>query len=1052
MRLIQERDSSVTERDFISLFPMQPYTAYLLKFIAQDISSNQRTMFQFLSGDYTEGEEERHNFRWFLDRFGFEYGKWNFQTADFLWDYFFYADNIDLEGSFMNAISHYGNFETLCQSDQQRRILKVALLLNALHEKNGGRGRMGATSLLRPTQANLYACFAGTPLSSEVKPLLDSLVSKGILGSIEDANDTLYVMTSVQVDQERMERMELESRNMFSFDKLITDNNYKISKDFEPVDFLKYRCKVVNLSANISSFRYAADSVELESNEIAVFYLFAKNESEQGNISAVVDYIFRKFPERCVLVDFTAQPFTDALYEKFIQNKAKEKYFQSIPSQKEQLKLAKQAAERNVKEWTRQLPTAVLHVYRSAKQSEMLSGATNLRKKLREYDEIFFDCGMEELSENDNLFAPGKYSDLPARIAMGAETIPNNQAYLRFLSDNLEREGIWNAPEYWKAKPHHVVSQMKQCVNEVTEKGFAKASAVRLLDVWNALRKPPFGLLPCAGSVFLLGFLLREYADSGYYKRDVNHNTVSLTCAVLSDLIYSVIKDLPKGRDQFLVRQKPEHTEFCEKTGGIFKISKEKRNSIDDVAKNLNLFLKNHRYPLWALRYYIEEELYDNESRASLLKLVDLYCDFVNPQSGIGREKTKVAEEIYAHFLEHPGIDSLMGEVITDEHFRMGMEFYIAQYKPELIQLAGNLKISPREYLASLLEKLSPDSSYLWKIGDTNHQIDAVYDDLRLVNALNKVLTTKRKTYSDARNALMEKLNAIKLPNNLLLSAHPELNAMMRQLHAACQGVLMDKTEAATVIDAQAEAFLYFFEHQFEDFSNAIITHIDANVASEELDYLYKNVNSGTLFLTEDEFYLNAGRTLDEYRRNLKTEKMFNLWKEATDTISPAEWSKVHQIPVLCMFSEEIVLAQKIFDALNRTTRLTSEEDVDAGIAFLESGKLECLKDQEKCLNAFIHYFCGEFACVIEDADALRDAIRRLFRDDVYSWYAAANQTACKDTIRKLAISFYNERFRLVAKEKIRTMSAKEAQEYLEELVDNDPLLGIHILRSDSTS
>ena len=681
MRLIQARDATVAEQDFISLFPMQPYTAYLLKFIAQDISSNQRTMFQFLSGDYTEGEEERHNFRWFLDCFGFEYGKWNFQTADFLWDYFFYADNIDLEGSFMNAISHYSNFEALCQNDQQRRVLKVALLLNALHEKNGGRGRMGATSLLRPTQANLYACFAGTPLAGEVKPLLDGLVSKGILGSIEDANDTLYVMTSVQVDQERMEEMERQARNLFPFEKLITDASYKIAGSFKPDGFLEYRCKITNLSANISSFRYTADTVELEPNEIAVFYLFAKNEGEQGNVSAVVEYVFRKFPERCVLVDFTAQPFTDTLYEKFIQNKAKEKYFQSIPSQKEQLELAKQAAKRNVEEWTRQLSTAVLHAYRSAGQSEALSGPPNLRKKLREYDETFFPCGMEELSENDNLFAPSKYSDLPAKIAMGAEAIPKNQAFLRFLSDNLEQNGLWNAPEYWKVKPHHPVSQMKLRVNEIMESEFAKASAVRLSDVWNALRKPPFGLLPCAGSVFLLGFLLREYADSGYYKRDVNYNTTSLTCKELSDLIFSVIKGLPKGRDQFLVRQKPEHTVFCEKTGEIFMIPKEKRNSIDDVAKNLNLYLTNHRYPLWSLRYYIEEELYGDENSALLLELVDLYCEFVNPQSVIGREKTKVAEDIYARFGEHPGLDALMREMVTDDHFRRGMEYYIARYK-----------------------------------------------------------------------------------------------------------------------------------------------------------------------------------------------------------------------------------------------------------------------------------------------------------------------------------------------------------------------------------
>ena len=1053
---IIKRDPSVSEQDFVKLFPMQPYVAYLLKYIAQDISSNQRTMFQFLSGDYTEGDAERRNFRWFLDNVGFEYGQWNFQTADFLWDYFFYAENVDLENSFMNAISHYNNFETLCENKWQKRVLKVALLLNALHEKNGGRGRAGATSLLRPTLQNVSSCFAGTPSFNEVKPILDILVSKGILGSIEDANDTLYVMNSVQMDPKRLKELEEQARNAFSFNKLIADPLYKIGKDFEPTGFMKYRCQVVNLSANVSTpsaYRSAVDAAEDKPNVIPVFYLFAKNESDQGNVSAIADYVFQRFPNHCILVDFTAQPFTDALYEKFIQNKAKERYFQSIPNQKDQQTLAKQASEQNIQAWVRQLPTAVLSVFRSPNQSETLSGARNLLRKLREYDDALFDAGMESVSENDNLFKPSNYKEIPAKAAMGQMAIPHNYAWLCHLSNNLEQEGLWNASEYWKTKPNHPVSQMKRRVNEIADAGFSKSSAVRFSDIWNALQEPPFGLLPCAGSVFLLGFLLREYADAGYYKRDINHNTVSLTCDVLSDLILGVVKDLPKGREQFLVRQKPEHIAFCDMTGRIFKIPKDKRNSIDDIAKNLNLFLISRRYPLWSLRYYIEEAFHDDENCVALRELVDCYCEFVNPQSAMGKDKTKLAEDIYSRSLETPGLDALMEKTATDENFRMGMQFYIAQYKPELIQIVGVLKVRPTEYLSALLEKLSPDSSYLWKMGAVNAQIDALYEDFRLINALNRILTTKQKTYAAVKNALSEKLNVIKIPGSLLSSAHPELQGILQQLYAVRKGVVADKAGAASVIERQADLFLSFFERQFEDFSGAVLTYVAPDASAEELDYLYQNVASGALFMTVDEFQLNTKRTLEDYRKNRKIEKMFAIWKEKTGTASPAEWSKVCQIPVLCMFDEEIVPAQKTFDALNRTTRLPTETDIDASAAFLESGTLDRLKDERNCLNAFIRHFCGDFDCVIKDtdADALRAVLRRLCGEDVYAWYAAANRTACKNAVRELAIQCYREKFRPSAKEKIRSMSEREAQTYLEELVDQDPLFGIRILRSSSS-
>ena len=45
---------------------------------------------------------------------------------------------------------------------------------------------------------------------------------------------------------------------------------------------------------------------------------------------------------------------------------------------------------------------------------------------------------------------------------------------------------------------------------------------------------------PNMGSVFLLGFLLEEYADTTYYKRDVNNNTVSLNYNDLSLVFYTI--------------------------------------------------------------------------------------------------------------------------------------------------------------------------------------------------------------------------------------------------------------------------------------------------------------------------------------------------------------------------------------------------------------------------------------------------------------------------------------------------------------------------------
>lgn len=134
------------------------------------------------------------------------------------------------------------------------------------------------------------------------------------------------------------------------------------------------------------------------------------------------------------------------------------------------------------------------------------------------------------------------------------------------------------------------------------------------------------------------------------------------------------------------------------------------------------------------------------------------------------------------------------------------MEYYIAQYKPELTQTASALKIESKEYLAMLNEKLSADSSYLWQIGDTNHQIDNLYIDLRLIYVVNRLLTTKQKAYNEVRLSLIEKLNNVKVPLPILHELKPDLSAILDQLCAIKDGQLSNKEEAIRILDASAES------------------------------------------------------------------------------------------------------------------------------------------------------------------------------------------------------------------------------------------------------
>lgn len=1047
--VIKDKDYNIHDDDFQALLPMHPYAAYLLKFIAKDISSNQRTIFQFMSGDYSEGDGNT-NFKWFIDHFAFEYGKWNYLTADYLWDYFFKTTNVDLDSTFIQTISHYNNFAPLCGDptneqlgERRRKVLKVTLLLAALQAKNGAEAKTGATSLMRPTLANIKACFAGTPQESTIEQDLNYIESKGIVGKIENGKEVLFVMNSAAIDTERLNLIIEETKKVITFEKVISDTTYDIAKQFMPDGYLKWRMNVINVSPVNS--KVEAEKAEKTDNHIPTFFVFAKNEAEQGKIRETVSSIFEKVGSRCVVVDFSALPFTDVLFDKFIESKAKEKYFSTLPNQKSQMVLAQKNAQEVLNEWVRKLITTSLYVYSSPDEYVQKTGGANLRKAFKEINNKFYGCGLEEITENDKLFNESGFKEAIAQMAMGKIAVPQNYSYVKNISSKLQADGIWNTPKYWISNPNHPVSKMKIAINNIINISFDKSTMASVVDIWNELQKPPFGLLPNAGTVFLMGFLLGEYADSTYYKRDTNSNTVSLNYVDLSELIYGTVKNLPKAQGQFIVKQTPVQMKFCQTTGEIFKISKDKRNSVDDIAKNINIYLTNNKYPMWAMRYYIEEEFYDHEYSEALVQLTSLLCEFVKPETKIARERSAVVEDVYKLYQQYNAIDEIYGNILNAENMRTGMGCYIAQYKPELVTVASALKIEVKDYLELLNEKLSNDSSYLWELGDTNRQIDNLYTDLKLIYDINRVLTTKQKTYSDARKALIEKLNIIKIPNALLKDLRPDLSIVLEQFYMIKDNAQFNKSEISSTIANLADDFIEFFNNQYEVFCKAIDRVLNSSISEDEYEHLFNKVPSGILFDATDKFTTAMQHELTNFRKSKKTKKMFDAWEKQTQSANPAEWSQKHGIPILCLFTEDIITAQKIFDALNRSNNLPNEDAIDEAISFLQSDKLNILKDYDTCVKKFIEYFSGDYAFVITSADELRDQIRSVAGSRVYDWYAKANN--CRGAVRQFATERYRVKFRLQAKERVKELTAEQAQKYLNELIDKDPLLGINILK-----
>jgi hypothetical protein len=1024
-----------------SLLPLHPYAAYLLKVISASISSNQRTMFQFLSGDTINGDQLRTNFRWFIESFSNEQNKWNYLTANYIWDYFFTFDNVDLDETSKSMISHYSTFENICSNEEEKKVLKAVLLLTAMQQKSGGSRGRGISNLLRPTLMNISSCFNGTPISSSVNSIMANFVHKGIFGEINEGNnDKLFVTQSKSINQERFDSLRQEVLQAISFEKLINNTEYSIFERYIPSGFLKARFELVAVTPN--DYKSPVDramSANVPHSKIPLIYIFAKNEADKVKVNSVIEKIYNDCSRETVIVDFSGQVLTDDTFNSFIDLKTKEKYFSDDTNQ---TNLCRKNAKNLIDEWKNKIDVTTINVYSSKTSVSSCQGGASLRARLKDINYGIFSSGLESITENDKVFAEMGYKETVAAMGMCKLSIPPNYNYLNTISSKLTADHVWNVIGYEKNNPSHSVSQMKIAVEQIIEDSFKKNSMVGIKDIWSILQKKPFGLLSCTGAVFLLGFLLKDYANSNYYKFD-KINTVDLTHDGLADLIYGVVKGLPKSESQFIVKTTPEQVEFCKITGKIFKIAVDKQNSVSDIAKNIKSFLTNNEYPLWPLANYIEQNE-DKGLKNTAIKIVELYCEFVSSEKMAGRDETKIAEEIYILYKKEAGTDEYLESIMQVQNLKSGLQLYMAEKNPALIKLARELNLPPEDYLKSLKDKITDAGSYLWNKGDINKQIDNVYEELQFINNLNKLLSEKKKTVKDATEAIVTKLSLVKLPYSIIRDSFSYLDNLFKLL-MSLKNKTVNKAEIIKEIVLHGDDFNSFYDGQFGALSVIIQNKLGVNLTQDELETVYNKIESDTLYKQTDLFFQTINQELDKYKKNKKINLLLNKWKEKTGTSSPLEWSGENELPILCLFANDIVKAQNVFGIINRTRFSLGEDDIDEAISYLDSDIIQVLSNISECNEIFRIYFAGDYEYIIRNAAELRSLIKQKVGGNPYDWFAEKEKIsrAVMDySAQKYSAEYYNK---VLAK--VDNLSPERAKEYLKVLIKDKPIIGINILK-----
>ncbi len=156
--------------------------------------------------------------------------------------------------------------------------------------------------------------------------------------------------------------------------------------------------------------------------------------------------------------------------------------------------------------------------------------------------------------------------------------------------ENYIGEKAWQIKDYWINTPNIQISKIKQHLENIIVEAFKKDGRISIAQIYNAFKEEPYGFMPCNLTAFVMGFILKEYADGSYSWSDGLTNDI-LTIAKLKEMVDEIIKHnlttIPRYKDKYIVTMTAEERAFNEASSKIFNIPLNLCNSVEQTRERI---------------------------------------------------------------------------------------------------------------------------------------------------------------------------------------------------------------------------------------------------------------------------------------------------------------------------------------------------------------------------------------------------------------------------------------------------------------------------------
>ena len=489
-------------------------------------------MFNFIKND--EGDHVEA-FQWFIDKYDFS-SQNPFITVDMLWSFFYENGQDKLASGIKEVLSCYTAKIEKELIEEEKRVFKTILLLQAVSDRMSGN-----KDIFLPNDKNLTMAFEGTDIEFSAKNIVKKLLNTHVVTRTPLTGDVFSYCcknTGASIDST----------------PFIKDAQNKSTKDLSFMTGCELR-STVELSGALKarySLAYAtvsdfdgevkkANNPDSVSNKLYAVVTIARNDSERVTLQKKIKTFYEtNIDSDVVVIDAANAILGETNYNEFVENYAMALAIGN--SDINQRKTYEGYAIEVLKNWAKKIKSGDFYVYsKYVKDGDRATNFADLTVKLMEINKFHYPECLEAAFPNvlNTMYDANS-------LAAGATCGITEETKGTFRSGNeatkLENalKGAWQVADYWKSS-HSYIANLKNAVVKIIDDVYKDHDRVAIMHIYNILKAEPYGFMPCNLTAFILGFVLKEYANTVYSYSD-NLTTGPLDTGKLATMISEVIK------------------------------------------------------------------------------------------------------------------------------------------------------------------------------------------------------------------------------------------------------------------------------------------------------------------------------------------------------------------------------------------------------------------------------------------------------------------------------------------------------------------------------